>query len=225
MHLRHLQPNSTRMQRLLQLVKAQGIQNARVLEALAKVPREFFIPPALQAEAYEDNCLPIGEQQTISMPSVVARMTEALHLKGDEKVLEIGTGCGYQTAVLCRLAKRVYTIERFKSLSDSAVRRLAALGYTNFTALVGDGTLGWPAQAPFRAIIVTAAGPCVPQALLDQLALGGVLIIPVGVQEHDQSLLKITKQPDGVVTQENLGKVVFVPLVGQQGIPEKHIRG
>lgn len=218
MHLKNVLPNATRMRRLLDIVRSQGVSDLRVLEAMARVPRELFVPRAMAVDAYDDACLPIGEQQTISMPSVVARMTEALALTGKEKVLEIGTGCGYQTAVLCRLAKRVFTVERLKGLSDTAVPRLQAMGYTNFTPLVGDGTLGWPQQAPFDAIIVTAAGPRIPQALVAQLAPGGRLVIPVGELESRQQLMLVTKSLDGQLQQKILGTVVFVPLVGQQGV-------
>lgn len=218
MHLRNIQPNATRMRRMLDAVRANGTRDEKVLEAMARIPRELFVPKTMAADAYDDACLPIGEQQTISMPSVVAQMTAALNLTGSEKVLEIGTGCGYQTALLCRLAKRVFTIERLKGLSETAVPRLQAMGYTNFTPLVGDGTLGWPGQAPFDRIIVTAAGPQVPPALVDQLAKGGVLVIPVGPQESTQRLVRVAKDTEGTVTQEILGPVAFVPLVGQQGV-------
>lgn len=218
MHLKHIAPNATRMRRMLDAVRTAGVTDEKVLAALAQVPRELFVSRTFSVDAYDDACLPIGEQQTISMPSVVARMTAALNLTGSEKVLEIGTGCGYQTAVLCRLARRVFTIERLKGLSDGSVPRLQAMGYTNFTPLVGDGTLGWPAQAPFHAIIVTAAGPKVPQALLDQLAPGGRLVIPVGQTESTQKLIRVVKAEDGTCTEEILGPVVFVPLVGEQGV-------
>src|SRR5690606_34914463 len=139
-------------------------------------------------------------------------------LTGSEKVLEIGTGCGYQTSILCKLCKRVFTIERLKRLSETAVQRLQDMGYTNFTPMVGDGTLGWPAQAPFDRIIVTAAGPWVPASLVQQLAVGGILVIPVGTQEELQKLLKIRKTGENITEEEIIGTVSFVPLVGQQGI-------
>lgn len=222
MHLKNIQPNATRMRRMLDIIRQAGVTDAAVLDAMARVPRELFLPRALAAEAYDDNALPIGELQTISMPTVVARMTAALGLTGQEKVLEIGTGCGYQTAVLCRLSRRVFSIERHARLSTTAVSRLTAMGYTNFAAMVGDGTLGWPQQAPFDAIIVTAAGPRVPPALVEQLKPGGVLVIPVGGEETlvpggQQRLIRCLKQPDGSVIQEVLGLVSFVPLVGAQG--------
>ncbi|MFZ2586960.1 MAG: protein-L-isoaspartate(D-aspartate) O-methyltransferase [Alphaproteobacteria bacterium] len=215
---KNLTPNATRMRRMMDAVRARGVEDARVLEALARVPRELFVSRALAVDAYDDVTLPIGEQQTISMPSVVGFMTQSLGLKGTEKVLEIGTGCGYQTALLCRLARRVYTIERLDRLSKTAQERLTHMGHTNFVAMVGDGTLGWPAQAPFEAIMVTAAGPKVPPALVAQLAVGGRLVIPVGPTETDQRLLRITKTSDTSTREEVLGKVVFVPLVGVQGV-------
>lgn len=217
MHLKHVQPNALRMKRMLDSVRLNGITDERVLDAMSKVARELFVSRAMAAEAYDDACLPIGENQTISMPSVVAKMTEALRLTGKEKVLEIGTGCGYQTAILCRLCRRVYTIERLPGLSVPTVDRLRAMGFTNFNPLVGDGTLGWPQQGPFDGIIVTAAGPKIPQALIDQLAPGGTLVIPVGAQEHQQRLVRITRAEDGSLSEEVLGLVTFVPLVGADG--------
>lgn len=217
MHLRHVQPNAIRMKRLMDIVRASGTYDERVLTVMAGIPREMFVPKTMATDAYDDACLPIGEQQTISMPSVVAQMTSALELTGSEKVLEIGTGCGYQTSVLCRLVKRVYTIERLKGLSATAVQRLHDMGYTNFTPLVGDGTLGWPAQAPFDRIIVTAAGPWVPSALVEQLKVGGILVIPVGPQETMQKLVKVVKTETGT-NETVLGTVSFVPLVGEQGV-------
>lgn len=217
MHLRDVKPNTIRMKRLMDIVRGHGNYDERVLAVMGAIPRELFVPKAMAMDAYDDACLPIGEQQTISMPSVVAAMTSALGLAGGEKVLEIGTGCGYQTSILCKLSKRVYTIERLKGLSTTAVQRLSDMGFTNFTPLVGDGTLGWPAQAPFDRIIVTAAGPWVPSALVEQLKVGGILVIPVGTQEERQKLVKVVKTETG--TEETvLGTVSFVPLVGEQGV-------
>jgi protein-L-isoaspartate(D-aspartate) O-methyltransferase len=218
MHLKNIQPNATRMRRMLEAIRAKGITEPKVLEAMSRVPREVFLPHALGAEAYDDNALPIGEKQTISQPTVVAEMTAALQLTGTEKVLEIGTGCGYQTAILCRLAKRVFTIERHPRLSTTAVERLHAMGYSNFAALVGDGTLGWQAQAPFDAIIVTAAGPSIPPALIGQLKPGGKLVIPVGDENRQQRLVRLTKTENGQTQEQVLGLVSFVPLIGQQGV-------
>ena len=217
MHLRDVKPNTIRMKRLMDYLRGHGRYDERVLTVMSQIPRELFVPKAMAVDAYDDACLPIGEQQTISMPSVVAMMTSALELTGAEKVLEIGTGCGYQASVLCRLCKRLYTIERLKGLSTTAVQRLNDMGFTNFTPMVGDGTLGWPAQAPFDRIIVTAAGPWVPSALVEQLKVGGILVIPVGSQEARQQLVKVVKTEAGVV-ETVIGIVSFVPLVGEQGV-------
>lgn len=203
---------------MLDAVRAKGVDDPRVLDALAKVPREVFVSRALAIDAYDDITLPIGEQQTISMPSVVGAMTQALELTGRDKVLEVGTGCGYQTSVLCRLARRVFTIERLEGLSKPTQDRLTSLGYTNWVARVGDGTLGWPEQAPFDAIIVTAAGPRVPPSLVDQLTVGGRLVIPVGPTESEQRLIRVTKEAGGKTREDVLGRVVFVPLVGKEGV-------
>ena len=203
---------------MLQIIRDSGVVDGRVMEAISHIPREMFVSAALTTEAYDDRALPIGSQQTISMPTVVAHMTEALALKGQEKVLEIGTGCGYQSAVLCRLAKRVFSIERIADLAKVSHKRLQDMGYTNFIGQIGDGTLGWPQQAPFEAIIVTAAGFDVPQPLLNQLAVGGRLVIPVGPLTHPQKLLRLTRLDPGTsgasFREEFLGYVTFVPLVG-----------
>ena len=220
MHLRDVKPNAIRMKRLMDYLVSHKRYDERVLAVMSQIPRELFVPKSMATDAYDDACLPIGEMQTISMPSVVAMMTSALELKGNEKVLEIGTGCGYQTSVLCKLVKRVFTIERHKSLSQTAVQRLQDMGYTNFTPLVGDGTLGWPGQAPFDRIIVTAAGPWVPEALVAQMAVGGILVIPVGKQEALQKLVKVVKGADGKTEETVIGTVSFVPLVGEQGMKE-----
>lgn len=215
--LHRLPSHPARIEKLLAAVKKVGVSDPAVLGAMAKIPRELFLSPSLAAQAYDDLCLPIGEQQTISMPSVVGKMTAALGLKGREKVLEIGTGCGYQAAVLAKLCGRVYTIERHAPLQRAAVQRLGQMGIHNIVPKVGDGTLGWPEQAPFDAIIVTAAGPKVPEALVTQLKEGGVLVIPVGPQETQQTLVKITKLVGGKLQEELLGPVTFVPLIGAQG--------
>jgi protein-L-isoaspartate(D-aspartate) O-methyltransferase len=225
MDLRRVVPNPLRVQRMIAMLRKAGVNDDAVLHAMSLVPREVFVAPTLATQAYDDACLPIGEQQTISMPSVVATMTAALGLTGREKVLEIGTGCGYQTAVLSKLCRRVYTIERHEPLSRVAVPRLHNMGVTNFTPMVGDGTLGWPEQAPFDAIIVTAAGPQVPVALVDQLKPGGVMVIPVGPQETQQKLVRVVKDDQGQVRQEILGPVAFVPLIGVQGALPTRARG
>lgn len=215
--LHRLPSHPARMEKLLAAVKKVGVSDPAVLGAMAKIPRELFLSPSLAAQAYDDLCLPIGEQQTISMPSVVGKMTAALGLKGREKVLEIGTGCGYQAAVLAKLCARVYTIERHAPLQRAAVQRLSQMGIHNIVPKVGDGTLGWPEQAPFDGILVTAAGPKIPEALVAQLKEGGVLVIPVGPQETQQTLVKVTKLAGGKLQEELLGPVAFVPLIGAQG--------
>jgi protein-L-isoaspartate(D-aspartate) O-methyltransferase len=213
----HTAPATQRQNKLVQAMMKAGVSDEAVLRVMAAIPRELFLSPSLAAQAYDDLCLPIGEQQTISMPSVVAKMTAALGLTGREKVLEIGTGCGYQAAVLAKMCRRVYSIERHAPLQTAALQRLSAMGVHNITAKVGDGTLGWPEQAPFEAIIVTAAGPRIPEALVAQLAHGGRMVIPVGPQETEQRLVKLEKDQNGTVRETILGPVAFVPLIGAQG--------
>jgi protein-L-isoaspartate(D-aspartate) O-methyltransferase len=198
-------------------LERRGIRDPRVLRAVSKVPRHVFVEEALVGRAYGDYPLPIGEGQTISQPYMVALMSEALELAGHERVLEIGTGSGYQTAVLAELCGKVFTIERLKSLSDRAMRRLDELGYYNVLARVGDGTLGWREEAPFDAVMVTAAAPEVPAALLDQLAVKGRLVLPVG-DAHTQVLRKCVRE-DTEFRWTDLGGCVFVKLIGQQGWP------
>ncbi len=199
-------------------IAARGIRDPRVLAAMRKVPRHLFVDEALKDQAYGDYPLPIGEGQTISQPYIVALMTEALELKGPEKVLEVGTGSGYQAAILAELARWVYSIERYPSLAQRAKRILEKLGYHNVIIKVGDGTKGWPEAAPFDAIIVTAAGPKIPEPLLAQLKDGGRLVMPVG-DEWSQYLIKVTKKGDELI-KENLGAVRFVKLVGEYGFKE-----
>jgi len=189
-----------------------GITDKKVLDAIERVPRDMFLADHFKSRAYENVALPIGHHQTVSQPLVVAMMTEALELTDRSKVLEIGTGSGYQTAVLSPLCRRVYTIERHKELLRVAEQRFEALNIRNVTAMAGDGSAGWPEQAPFERIIVTAAALDVPPLLFDQLAVGGIMIIPIGVDEHDQRLTKIVKTEDGAETTD-LGGVRFVPLV------------
>jgi protein-L-isoaspartate(D-aspartate) O-methyltransferase len=198
-------------------LQRRGIRDPRVLRAVAKVPRHQFVDEALVGRAYGDHPLPIGEGQTISQPYMVALMSEALELLGHERVLEIGTGCGYQTAVLAELCGKVFSIERLKSLADKATRRLDSLGYYNVLVRVGDGTLGWKEEAPFDAILVTAAAPEVPQALVEQLAPKGRLVLPVG-DAYSQTLRKGVREDAGV-SWSDLGGCVFVKLIGQQGWP------
>jgi len=200
-----------------QLIR-RGIHDERVLNAMRKVPRHLFVSQDLVDEAYNDYPLPIGYGQTISQPYMVALMTEALELKEDDKVLEIGTGSGYQTAILAELCKEVYTIERILPLLERAKEILKKLGYTNIHFKAGDGTLGWPENKPYDAIIVTAGAPKIPQPLLDQLAEGGRLVIPVG-DRFSQELIKVTKV-EGEFIRENLGGCRFVDLIGIHGWKE-----
>jgi len=193
----------------------RGIADQRVLDAMLEVPRHCFVDDALRSRAYGDFPLPIASGQTISQPYIVACMTEALTLKGQERVLEIGTGSGYQAAVLSRLCSQVYTVERINLLLAGARRVFDQLKYFNIVSKLDDGTLGWPQQGPFDAIIVTAGGPAVPQPLVDQLSDGGRLIIPVGNQ-HVQDLQVVEKR-EGKTTIHTLDKVRFVDLVGEHG--------
>jgi protein-L-isoaspartate(D-aspartate) O-methyltransferase len=191
----------------------QEIKDERVIEAMARLPRECFMPLEQQPLAYEDMPVPIGFGQTISQPYIVALMTEALELSGDQKVLEVGTGSGYQTAILAELARLVITTERVPALAERAKTVLAGLGYTDIEVHIAGETLGWPEGAPYDAILVTAGAPCVPPDLLAQLVIGGRLVIPVG-SRYVQELCKVTKQRRKNVI-ENLGGCHFVPLVGK----------
>jgi protein-L-isoaspartate(D-aspartate) O-methyltransferase len=184
-----------------------------VAAALGRVPREDFVPAERRAAAYVNSPLPIGHGQTISQPFVVAVMTDMLALRADARVLEIGTGCGYQTAVLAEIAARVYTIEFVAALGAAAAERLAALGYANIECRIGDGRAGWPEHAPYDAIIVTAAAETPPPALVAQLAPGGRMAIPLGPQGAEQDLCLLTKDAEGRLTRRNILPVAFVPLV------------
>ena len=209
-------PMAAARERMVQTqLVARGIRDPKVLYAMQKVPRHLFVEEALQNQAYGDFPLPIGDQQTISQPYIVAFMTEALELTGVEKVLEIGTGCGYQAAILAELAPEVYSIERIYTLVSRARRILESLRYFNVKIKVGDGTLGWPEEAPFDAIIVTAAAPGIPKPLLDQLAMGGRLIIPVG-DRTSQTLDLVRKTPEGL-QHDYRGGCRFVKLIGDYG--------
>lgn len=194
----------------------RGITDRRVIDAMLKVPRNIFVEEAMAAQAYSDSSLPIGEKQTISQPYMVALMSEMLQLTGREKVLELGTGSGYQTAILAELSNRVYTVERIRSLALRARKALDRLHYLNVNLKIGDGTDGWAAEAPFDAIIVTAGAPDVPAHLVDQLALGGRLVIPVGNQ-LDQTLVRVTKEKDGTITCQESVPCRFVKLIGKYG--------
>lgn len=196
----------------------RGIRDPRVLEAMRKVPRHEFMPEVLRLQAYGDHAMPIGEGQTISQPYMVALMTELLGLTGSERILEIGTGSGYQAAVLAELCQKVYTVERIKALADKARMNLDRLGYKTVALKVFDGTYGWKEMSPFDAIIVTAASPAVPQPLLEQLKEGGVLVVPVG-DRYSQELLKIIKTSSGVRTERSV-PCMFVPLIGNHGWKE-----
>jgi len=197
---------------------ARGISDPRVLKAMEEIPRHQFVDEALQREAYQDNPLPIGDGQTISQPYMVALMTELLELRGEERVLEIGTGSGYQAAVLSKLCARVYTVERFPRLSETAKRVLKSCGIENVKYRVGDGTKGWPSEAPFDAIIVTAGAPKVPDALVDQLVEGGRLVIPVG-DRFSQTLKRVIKTRTRTRAENSTG-CRFVDLIGVHGWSE-----
>lgn len=197
-------------------LERRGIHDPAVLTAMATVPRERFVRPADRALAYTDRALPIDADQTISQPYVVALMTEALELTPTDRVLEIGTGSGYAAAVLAEIAAHVVTVERIAELASPAEARLAELGYTNVEVHHADGTLGWPPGAPYDAISVTAAGPEVPRALLEQLADGGRLVMPAGRSRWEQRLLRVRRRGEDF-DREDLGGVVFVPLIGEQG--------
>lgn len=199
-------------------IAARGVSDLRVLAAMRKVPRHRFVPSHLWDQAYNDYPLPIGEDQTISQPYIVALMTELLELKETEKVLEVGAGSGYQAAILAELAARVFTIDRIESLVNHASSILQSLGYTNIKTRVGDGTLGWPEEMPFDAIIVTAGAPEVPRPLTEQLALGGRLVIPVGDQ-YSQTLTRVRKTRDGLKFEYH-GGCRFVRLIGKYGWQE-----
>lgn len=192
------------------------IKDERVLEAMRGIPRHFFVPEALKTQAYKDNALPIPGNQTISQPYIVARMTELLELKPSSKVLEIGAGSGYQTAILTQLAHSVFAIERVPHLAEEAKDRLLNLGIKNFTIQCADGTLGWEAYAPYDGILVAAGGPNIPEPLLKQLSLNGKLVIPIGQDQKTQSLIRITRTEKGF-QQEDCGKCAFVPLIGEHG--------
>ena len=194
---------------------SRGIKDTRVIAAMKKVPRHLFVEEALQSQAYSDHPLPIGEKQTISQPYMVALMTEALQLKGNEKVLEIGGGSGYQTAILAELSEKVFSIERIRSLAIRARQLLYELGYYNVELKIFDGTYGWMEEAPFDAIIVAAGAPDIPQPLLDQLAMDGRLVIPVG-DAYVQDLIRVTKTEEGI-KREDLGGCRFVKLIGRYG--------
>ena len=200
-------------------IASRGVRAEEVLDAMRKVPREAFLPDPMREFAYEDEPLPIAADQTISQPYIVALTTEALTLKGGEKVLEIGTGSGYAAAVLAEIAGQVYTVERIEQLAQEAALKLTELGYKNVHVRHADGTLGWPEHAPYDAIIVAAGGPEIPDTLKRQLKVGGRLVIPVGANPRAQELVRVTRSADDKFETEDIADVRFVPLVGKEGWP------
>lgn len=202
--------------RMVERLREQGVRNAEVLRAVEEVPRHLLVDEALQHRAYEDVPLPIGDGQTISAPGIVAAMSEALQLDGSETVLEVGTGSGYQAAILSRLASRVLSVERIPGLANRARSALDRVGATNVIVHLGDGTRGWPGSAPYAAVVVTAGGPQIPAPLLDQLAPGGRLVGPFG-ERGAQELLRVRRDADGNLQQESLGPCRFVDLLGAHG--------
>ncbi len=202
--------------RLVEQLRAQGIRDLAVLRAFAATPRHLFVPEAVRHRAYEDTALPIGTGQTISQPFTQARYLETLALKGEERVLEVGTGSGYQTALLAALAAQVFTVERVRGLAENAQAALKAAGVTNVSLLVGDGTLGWSAYAPYHAILVAAGGPEIPPPLVEQLAPGGGrMIIPLGAK--GAQTLTLVRRTDAGIRATPIGDARFVPLVGEHG--------
>jgi protein-L-isoaspartate(D-aspartate) O-methyltransferase len=200
-------------------IAAYGVRDELVLGAMDKVPRDLFLPREIREFAYEDSPLPIGDEQTISQPYIVAFMAEALMLKGGEKVLEIGAGSGYGAAVLAEIAAEVYTVERLGKLADRATATLAELGYRNVHVLHGDGSRGWPQHAPYDGIVVAAGAPRIPESLKEQLKIGGRLVIPVGVHQRAQELIRIVRVSQNEYRMDDIGDVRFVPLIGAEGWP------
>jgi len=192
------------------------IQDERVLDAMNRLPRHFFVPEAIKHQAYKDNALPIASNQTISQPFIVARMTELLELTANSRILEIGAGSGYQTAVLASLAGKIFAIERIPNLAAQAQERLQKLGFHNVSLRCADGTNGWEVYAPFDGILVAAGSPEIPQPLLAQLKIGGKLVIPIGQDPKTQNLIRITRNAKGFQT-EDFGPCSFVPLIGEHG--------
>jgi protein-L-isoaspartate(D-aspartate) O-methyltransferase len=206
-------------ERLIKILRSKGITDERVLDAFRKVQRHLFVDSAMYAQAYDDNALPIGGGQTISQPYIVALMTQLLELRNNEKILEIGTGSGFQTAILAQFSRRVYSVEAHRELAENARLRLRKMGYENIAFKHGDGSDGWPQHAPYAKIIVTAAGPAEPETLVEQLELGGRMVIPVGDRYH-QELMVCDKTEHGI-EKHSEGGVVFVPLIGKHGWQEK----
>jgi protein-L-isoaspartate(D-aspartate) O-methyltransferase len=207
--------SKARLKMVEEQIVSRGIKDAKLIAAMKKIPRHLFVEEALQNQAYNDHPLPIGEKQTISQPYMVALMTEALLLTGKEKVLEIGTGSGYHTAIVAELSEKVFSVERIRSLGIRARKLLYELGYFNVEIKIFDGTFGWVEEGPFDAIVVTAGSPDIPQPLIDQLVMGGKLVIPVG-NTFIQDLFRVTKTEEGV-KKEDLGGCRFVKLIGKYG--------
>jgi protein-L-isoaspartate(D-aspartate) O-methyltransferase len=206
-----------REQMVARQIEGRGLTDPAILAAMREVPREAFVSEKHRQFAYDDGPLPIPEGQTISQPYVVALMIQMLHLKPEDRVLEIGTGSGYAAAILSRIASEVHTVERMEALVEYARQNLAVVGYENVFVHQGDGTLGWPEHAPYDAIIVAAGGPDIPPALKDQLAVGGRLVMPVGSEQRAQRLVRLTRLEEDEFERENLSHVRFVPLIGEQG--------
>ncbi len=211
----HMKYDRLRQEMVEKQIEARGITDVRVLDAMRQVPRHLFVSEALMDQAYSDFPLPIGEQQTISQPYIVAEMTQSLQLSPDDRVLEIGTGSGYQAAILSKIVYRVYSIERIHSLYVRTRKLFDRLGYHNIVTRYSDGTTGWKDMGPFDAIIVTAGSPEIPAVLVNQLTIGGRMVIPVGSQ-HSQDLIKLVRDQNGI-HQTNLGGCRFVKLVGEHG--------
>jgi protein-L-isoaspartate(D-aspartate) O-methyltransferase len=213
--MRDAKENNDRMEFLLML-RQRGISDAAVLRAMEEVPREYFVAPETADDAYQDRAMPIACGQTISQPYVVAYMTECLKLRPRDRVLEVGTGSGYQAAVLAKIAREVVSIERYRTLADNARRRFDELGIRNIEVLTGDGMAGAPHHAPFERIIVTAAAEEIPQALVEQLAPGGVMVLPLGPHDGVQRIVRLTRTEEGGLAREDLIQVRFVPLLPGQ---------
>ena len=207
------------IQRLRMVAKLRDhykITDERVLDVMAQLPRHLFVSEAIKSQAYKDNALPISSGQTISQPFIVARMTELLELKGRERVLEIGSGSGYQTAILATVARKVFAVERLTVLAAEAKQKLIQLGFRNISYRCDDGTNGWEVYAPFDAILVAAGGPSIPEPLVKQLEIGGRMVIPIGSDQKSQVLIRVTRTSNGFET-ENFGPCAFVPLIGTHG--------
>ena len=211
---------SRRERMVAEHIEARGIRDERVLDAMRRVPREEFVRPWSRANAYDDHPLPIDDGQTISQPYIVALTLEAALLRADDVVLDVGTGSGYAAAVAAELVGRVVSIERHEGLATAAAAVLKKLGYENVTVVVGDGTLGYPTQAPYDAIVAAAAGPRIPQPWVEQLTDGGRIVMPVGDMGFGQVLTRATREPDGSLRMESFGGVTFVPLIGEHGVRE-----